>query len=217
VIAGRRGGVALAIAASVAFAIAMHLALVNGLPAGAGALLCLVPLSGFVLWGLKRLQHRLLMVAFVAAVAFALWRGWGVLETHYSDVFFVEHIGINLALAWVFGRTLRRGHEAFITHMARVVHEGMWPPLERYTRRLTLAWTVFFLAIAAASALLYFAGLMSAWSLLVNLVNPVLLVVMFVGEYGLRHRVLPDLERIGIAGTIRACTRHFATRAATPR
>ena len=32
---------------------------------------------------------------------------------------------------------------------------------------------------------------------------------MFVLEYLVRHRVLPDWHRIGVLGTVRACTRHF--------
>jgi len=32
---------------------------------------------------------------------------------------------------------------------------------------------------------------------------------MFVAEYGVRHRVLPNWERVGIFGGIRAFARHF--------
>jgi uncharacterized membrane protein len=217
VIDRRRGGVALAVAASVAFAVAAHMALVDGLPAGAGALLCLVPLGGFALLGIKRLAWRLLALAAIAVLAVASWNGWGLLQHHFTDVFFLEHVGINLALAFVFGRTLAAGRDPLVTRFARVVHGTMSPALLRYTRQVTVAWTVFFLAIAFASVVLYAAGFMAAWSLLANLLNPLLVAAMFVGEYAIRHRVLPDVERIGVMGGLRAFTRHFATRPEAPR
>ena len=214
---GRRGGVALAVLASVAFAIAAHMALVDGLPAGAGALLCLIPLTGLALWGLKRLRLRVLAIAVIAVVAFGLWRGWGLLEHHFFDVFFIEHVGANLALATLFGRTLLPGQDPLVTRFARVVHETMSPALLRYTRQVTVTWTVFFLSMALASTVLYAAGFMAAWSLLANLLSPLLIGSLFVVEYAIRGRVLPDIEHVGILGSIRAFSRHFATRAEAPR
>jgi uncharacterized membrane protein len=212
VIPGRRGAIALAVLGSASFAFATHLALVQGIPAAAGALLCLVPLAGFVAWGLKQLRHRLLMLAAIAAIAVALWRNWALLEHHFPDVIFLEHAAINLTLAFVFGRTLLAGREALVTRFARVVHGGVSPALLAYSRKVTIAWTAFFLAMLLASAVLYAAQWMTAWSLLVNFVNPALLGVMFVVEYAVRHRVLPDLERIGVLGGIMAFSRHFAQR-----
>lgn len=209
---GRRGGIALAAIASVAFAVGVHLALVRDIPPAAGALLCLVPLSGFVLWGLKHPRHRILGAGVVAALAATLWLRWDVLEAHFPDVFFVEHVGINLALAFVFGRTLAAGREPLVSAFARVAHGYTTPAIERYTRGVTLAWTLFFLAMAAASIVLYSMDWMHAWSLLVNAGSPTLIALMFVVEYAIRHRVLPDLERMGILGGIRAFSRHFAAR-----
>jgi hypothetical protein len=41
---------------------------------------------------------------------------------------------------------------------------------------------------------------------------------MFVVEYGVRHRALPNWERVGILGGVRAFSRHFASsRAQAPR
>jgi uncharacterized membrane protein len=217
VTSGRRGGIALAVVGSAAFAIAAHLALVQAIPPAAGALLCLIPLTGFVLWGLKRVHHRMIVVALLLAIAAVLWRNWAALEHRFPDVFFVEHVVANLALASLFGRTLLRGREPLVTRFARLVHGVMPPDLARYTRRVTIAWTVFFLAIALASTVLYAAGWRSAWSLLVNFLNAALVGTMFVAEYAIRHRVLPDLERIGVLGGIRAFSRHVAARAETSR
>lgn len=214
---GRRATVALAVALSAAFALAAHVALVNGAPPALGALLCLVPLAGFALWGLGRLRHRVVAFAAIAAVAAALWQGWDQLERHFPDIFFLEHAGTNLALAVLFGRTLVPGREALVTRFARVVHRTFTPQLERYTRKVTVAWTAFFVAMFATSCGLYAAGWMAAWSLFANLLTPLLIAAMFVVEYAVRHRVLPDLERIGILGGIRAFSRHFSAGAQAPR
>lgn len=214
---GRRGGIALAAIATVAFGVGVHLALVNHIPPAAGALLCLVPLTGFVLWGLKHPRHRVLFGCGVAAVAAILWMRWDILEAHFPDVFYVEHVGINLALALLFGRTLVGGREPLVGTFARVAHGYTTPALQRYTRRVTIAWTLFFLGMALASTVLYAMKWMAAWSLLVNAGSPTLIALMFLVEYAIRHRVLPDLERMGIFGGIRAFSRHFAARAEAPR
>ena len=214
---GRRGLVALAVLASVAFAVGAHLALVQGIPAAAGALLSLIPVAAFVLVFLLRRGHRVLALVAVLAIAAVLWRGWDVFEQRFPDLFFLEHVGINLALAFFFGRTLAAGREPLITGLARVVHGGTTPALLRYTRQVTIAWTVFFLAMALASTVLYAAGLKAAWSLLANVLAPILIAAMFIVEYAVRHRVLPDLERIGVVGSIRAFSRHVGTRAEAPR
>lgn len=195
---------------SVAFAVAAHAALVDGLPPAAGALLSLVPLSLLVLWVFRRTSHRVVALALVTAGVVALAFEFPALERHFPSVFFLEHAGGNLLLATLFGRTLFAGREPLVTSFARVAHGGLTPPLARYTRQVTLAWTVFFLALFAASATLYVSGHRAAWSVLANLLSPVLVGLMFVVEYAIRHLVLPDVERIGILGSVRAFSRHFA-------
>lgn len=214
---GQRASIALAVALSVAFAVTAHLALVDGAPPSVGALLCLVPLAGFALWRLRQARHRILAVAAIALAAVLLWLGWDSLERHFPSVFLIEHVGTNLALAALFGRTLVGGREPLVSRFARMVHRTFTPQLAAYTRKVTLAWTVFFLAMAAISGGLYAAAGMTAWSLFANMVAPLATGAMFAAEYAIRHRVLPDLERIGILGGIRAFSRHFSAGAQAPR
>ena len=61
------------------------------------------------------------------------------------------------------------------------------------------------------SCMLYLAGDLAAWSLFANIASPVLVAAMFVVEYLVRYRVLPNWERTGVLGGIRAFARHFAT------
>ena len=216
--APRRAWVVLLAVLSVAFAVAAHAALVDGLPPAAGALLSLVPLSLLVLWFFRRTGQRIAALAIVVAGVLAVALEWAALERHFPSVFFLEHAGGNLLLALLFGRTLFGGREPLVTSFARIAHGGLTPELARYTRLVTIAWTIFFLALFAASASLYAAGFMAAWSLLANLLSPILVGVMFVVEYGVRHVVLPDIERMGILGGMRAFSRHFRQASAeTPR
>lgn len=211
-----RLGVALAVVLSIAFAVLAHGALVQALPPAVGAALSLVPVSLLLWWALGRNRLRFAALLLLAAAAAALWFGWEQFERYFPNLFFVEHAGANLLLAVIFGRTLAAGREPLCTRFARLMHEHLPPEVERYTRQVTIAWTAFFVALFALSCALYFAGFLSAWSYLVNFLSPLLIGAMFAVEYVVRHRVLPDWERIGVLGGIRAFSRHFqAQRAAT--
>ena len=216
----RRKGLQLALLAvvSVGFALLAHASIVEGLSPTLGALLSLVPASLFLAWMASRTRHRAAAGVALAVVAVAIVLGWPLLERHFQHVFFVEHVAINLALAAVFGRTLFGGRVPLVTHFARMVHGELPAEVARYTRQVTAAWTALFLGIAAASCALYLGGWLAAWSFLANFLNPALLAAMFVLEYVVRHRVLPDWERVGVLGGIRAFSRHFqAARFEAPR
>lgn len=146
----------------------------------------------------------------LALVAGALWWGWSALERHFSDLFFLEHAGVNLLLAIAFGRTLAAGHEPLCTRFATLLHGPLPADVERYTRRVTAAWTAFFLALFTASSVLYLGRFLPAWSLLANILSPMLVAAMFVIEYAVRLRALPHWERAGILSGIRAFSRHLA-------
>jgi uncharacterized membrane protein len=204
-----RSFVAVTVVLSVGYAVLAHAAIIDGVPPALGALLSLVPLAGFALWAGRRSRHRALALALALGAGTALWLGWGTLERHFPSVFFVDHIVINLLLALAFGRTLAGGREPLCTLFARIIHGTLEPDVVRYTRQVTLAWTLFFAVLAALSCTLYLAGFVAAWSLLANILSPLLVGTMFVVEYAIRHRVLPDHKRIGILGGIRAFSRHF--------
>ncbi|CAI8737138.1 putative membrane protein [Methylococcus capsulatus] len=120
--------------------------------------------------------------------------------------YLAEHVGINLILGWGFGSTLLGGREALCTRFARSVHGALPPEVERYSRAVTVAWTVFFGGVAAVSVLLFFAASVHAWSIFVNFVNLPLVVAMFVAEYRLRRRVLPDFPHAPILSGFRSFT-----------
>ena len=206
-----RGLTALAALLAVAFVVFAHAALVDRLPARVGAALSLVPLALLAAWLLRRSRHRVAVVAAIAAATAAGIAFWDELVAHFPSVFFAEHAGANLLLAVLFGRTLLPGHEPLVARFARIVHGTIPPEVERYTRHVTLAWTIFFTTLFTLSCLLYLGGWLAAWAALANIASPLLIGAMFVGEYAIRHRVLPHWERVGIMGGVRAFARHFGS------
>jgi uncharacterized membrane protein len=214
----KRLQVAVVVVLSVTFAVLAHAAIVEGVPPTVGAALSLVPAAILVSWLLTRTRHRAVAGVAILALAIALWLRWPQLERHFPDLFFLEHAGINLLLGFVFGRTLVGGREPLVASFARLVHGQLPPEVQRYARQVTVAWTLFFAALFTASCALYLAGELAAWSFLANIASPLLIAAMFAGEYFVRHRVLPDWERVGILRGIRAFARHFqAARFEAPR
>ena len=210
---GWRGRVvpALGVALLICFAVGAHIAIVHGsrVPA-VGAWLSVLPIVAFVAVPVIRSRRPLSAMLAVAAAVVALWMAWPVLERHFPSVFFLEHAGANLALAIVFGRTLVADREPLCTRFARLLHETLPPDVERYTRQVTIAWTMFFGLMFAVSCVLYLPGFLAVWSLFANILSPILIAAMFIAEYLVRRLVLPKWERTGVLGGIRAFVRHFA-------
>src|SRR5688500_13245021 len=63
-------------------------------------------------------------------------------------LYLAQHAGVHLALGAWFGATLRAGAEPLVTALARRVHT-LTPAMERYSRNVTLAWTLYFVGMAA--------------------------------------------------------------------
>ncbi len=134
---------------------------------------------------------------------------WPTLRQNVPLVFFIQHLGTNLALAMLFGRSLLGGGEALITQLARAVYHGeISERKRRYTRQATLAWTLFFLCNALVSALLWFFAPAYMWSVFANLLSMPLLAAMFVAEHIWRSFALPPEERPSIAQVARAYRMH---------
>ncbi|HEX4330580.1 MAG TPA: hypothetical protein VH040_00455 [Usitatibacter sp.] len=218
--AGGRTRASLAVVAivSACFAAAAHFALLDDLPPALGAVLSLLPVLLLAAWAARRSRRAWLPASVVIAIAAGAWLERSALLRLFPHLFFLEHAGANLVLGMLFGRTLLPGHEPLCTSFARLLHGALPEPVLRYTRAVTAAWTLFFASIFTLSCGLYLSHQLAAWSFLANIVSPVLLVAMFPIEYAVRHRVLPDWERVGVMGSIQAFSRYFAApQAGTPR
>jgi len=200
------------------FAAAAHWSIIGGESRHeAGAWLSLTPVALLVAGALRRVRRAPLRLLAAVAAGLALWFAWPALERNFPKLFFIEHAGAYLVLACVFGRTLARDREPLCARFARMLHGSLPPDVQRYTRQVTIAWTVFFAVVSVFSCGLYLGGFLAAWSLFANILSPLLVAAMFLVEYLVRLRVLPAWERSGILGGIRAFARHFATAQPDPR
>lgn len=177
-----------------------------------GALLALAPfaaVAGAFAW---RSPRRPAMLGLLVLAALALAALWPMLSHNVGWLYFVHHVGTNVLLGIGFGRTLAAGRVTMCTRIAAIMHREVSPALAHYTRRVTLAWTLFFALTAAVSVLLFAFGSLTAWSTFANLLTLPLIALMFAAEYAVRLRVLPE-DRSSIVDAIRAYRRSSA---ATP-
>jgi uncharacterized membrane protein len=119
-------------------------------------------------------------------------------------LYLAQHAGVHLLLALWFGSTLRRGARPLITRVAARVHREMTPAVQGYTRRVTLAWTLYFVGMAIFSVLLFAIAPFGTWAVFANLLTPLAIGAMFGAEHWLRYRLHPEFERVGVLATIRA-------------
>jgi uncharacterized membrane protein len=162
-------------------------------------------------WGWNA-GHRMLAVAgglgvVVLGVLLLGLQGAGGHGIPSRWLYLAQHAGVHLALGAWFGATLRPGAQPLITALARRVHE-LTPAMEQYSRRVTLAWTLYFVGIAVTSLALFALGDFAHWSLLANILTPVLTVAFFVGEYVLRYRLHPEFERVSLQRALQAYRSH---------
>ena len=174
-------------------------------PWGAVALLTpMLAIVAVVTWRSGQRAISLLAAAALAALALKAELGGGLAPEH---LYLAEHVAIHLFLAFTFGVTLRRGAQPLIARLAERVHDGLTPAMERYTRKVTLAWTVYFCAMAALSVAVHALAPFTTWAMFANLLTPLALVAMFVGEYTLRYRLHPEFERASLKDMVRAYSR----------
>jgi uncharacterized membrane protein len=119
----------------------------------------------------------------------------------------VPHAAAYLFMLWFFGRTLKRGSEAFITRLARQLDGPLSPAVEAYTRRLTWVWCAFFAAQLAASALLLAFGTIEAWSLFINVLDLPLVALLFIADYVYRVLRFRGAPQASIVAVVRAYAR----------
>jgi uncharacterized membrane protein len=135
----------------------------------------------------------------------------GALGPWLAWFYYLQHVGMFLALGAWFGATLRPGREALVTRFARHAGQALSASGLAYTRRVTLAWTAFFAAVAGVSTLLFFLAPLEAWSVFANLLTLPLSVAMFAAEYGVRLRAHPELCHGGVMRSVRAFWEHRAS------
>ncbi|MEO7761079.1 MAG: hypothetical protein ABIS68_04105, partial [Casimicrobiaceae bacterium] len=149
--------------------------------------------------------HFRVATVVAAAAAFALlWLYSGVIGRNLALVYFIESTCTNAALGILFGRTLFGGREPLCSQFARFVRGPLEPRVARYSRQITVAWMLYFVAMMVVSIALYVLAPIPVWSTFANLLSLPLLALMFIAEYAIRIRVLPDLPHKPILESVRA-------------
>ncbi len=172
--------------------------------AGLGLLVALTPIMLVALSMAWHARRRAAMLALFCLACVGLFAAWGSLRQHFGLIYWLEHAGSQLILALAFARTLRAGREPMCSYFARMVHGALVPAMEHYTRQLTAAWVVFFGTMAAVSTLLFVVAPIQAWSLFANFFTGPLICTMFVAEYAVRRRLLPNIDHAHILDGIKA-------------
>ena len=200
----RWGKVAGALTLCLAYSIMAHRAATHpapGLWEVVVALFLVLVLAVSLAW---RSEHRpLMLVLCLAGVAGIVSMGdW--LRLHYQWLFFLEHAGMQSLLCIAFGRTLIAGQTPLVSRFAVVVHGPLSPQLQRYTRGVTWAWTLYFGLMASLSVALFSFAPIAWWSGFANLLGVPLVALMFVGDYLVRRCVLPPQDVISVWQAVRA-------------
>lgn len=198
----------------IAWAALAHYGIAGDAPADLSAALATAPIVALVVILLWRVGNPLWIALGGLAILGLLALSWPSLRQNIAVLYYVQHLGTNLALGALFGRSLFGGHDSLVTQFAKLAHDGVISPAKaRYTRQVTIAWTIFFFASAAVSTALFWLAPAAAWSIFANLLSLPLLALMFVGEHLIRHRVLPPDDCSSIADTIRGYRASAARRA----
>jgi len=129
---------------------------------------------------------------------------WSVLLLRLDWIYVCEHVVTNGVMCWFFGHTLFGGRTPIITTLARTIHPTLPEKVLNYTRRVTIAWTLFFALQIVVSLLIFNFSSINAWSIFANILNWPLIGLMFVIEYFFRKRVDPDFPHPTIKQSIEA-------------
>ena len=192
------------VALLVAWAVLAHLGSAGESNSNLSAALGVAALIVIVVLLLWQVRNPVWMFAGGLTVMAGLAFAWPVLRHNIALLYLIQHVGTNLALATLFGRTLFGSGEALVTQFARAVHGELSARKIRYTRGVTIAWTAFFVSVSLVSLTLFVFASAHAWSVFANLLSTPMLAAMFIGEYICRQLMLPPEERTSIADTIRA-------------
>jgi uncharacterized membrane protein len=186
---------------------ASHWLMTAAPPSSWNAVALLAPMLMLIVWmawGARQRVVALVGLAVLAALGLNAALGQGVPQRW---LFVGQHVVIHLALAALFGISLRRGSEALISSVARHVHGHLTPAMARYSRKVTIAWVLYFIGMAAMSVALFLFAPFDAWATFANWLTPLAVALMFGGEHLLRYRLHPEFERVRMVQVIAAYAR----------
>jgi uncharacterized membrane protein len=150
------------------------------------------------LLALSALLHSLVQGRFAAWLTVPVLIGgcWWLVRSSMNVLpLYFPPVLVPAFLAWIFGQTLLPGRTPLIEQLVHLLHAPDAVPEDAalvYARRLTLAWTVLFIGLAATNLALAVFAEPEQWSLFANLIAYVIVVAFFAVEYAYRRRRFPD-------------------------
>ena len=200
-------------AAAVAYAVLAHMSNSTANANTLGTVLAVGPvlfISAALAWRSPYRLPALLICALAAALMYSLWP---LLEQHFSVLFLLQQVSVYSLLGLTFGRTLTGDRVPLCTQWATLVHGVLPQSAVRYTRSVTAAWTLFFAIISITLITLFVLAPLPVWSAFANFCTFPLVGALFVVEYIVRRRALPDMKRAHILDGARA---YLASSRGTP-
>jgi uncharacterized membrane protein len=199
--------IAAAVLVSLAYVLGTHWLMTRAAASPWNVVGVLTPMLAAIAVGAWRGGQHVLGAAATLAIAVLCTQALRGVAIAPSALYLAQHAGIHLFLAVGFGSTLRAGHTPLITTMAARVHRELTPDMVVYTRKVTLAWTLYFVGMATLSVALFAFASFDTWALFANLLTPCSVALMFGAEHLLRYRLHPEFERASIADAIRSYRR----------
>ena len=179
-----------------------------------GALVAIAPVFLIALVLAWRSPRRTSLLSLWILACGGLWWSWPTLEQHFGLVYWLQHVSMQLILFMTFARTLFGGRKPLCTRFAETVHvDPLSPEHVIYARQVTVAWSLFFAAMALVSSALFFLAPLTTWSVFANFLTLPLVALMFIAEYWVRKWALPELRNSHILDAVRA----FRNASARPR
>jgi uncharacterized membrane protein len=185
---------------AIAYPLVSHLGMAFGVPVVPLLWLSLVPLAS-LLAGPRSPWVLAFALLWLVAALLAHLSGNADLLLRLPPVM------ICFSLAGIFGRTLLPGRTPLISSMGERMRGKLPERVARYGQRLTLVWTLFLALLGLECVLLGLYASPFWWSLFTNVINYLLIALLFVLEYPIRRRVLRDLERTSFIASLRGSLR----------
>jgi uncharacterized membrane protein len=95
---------------------------------------------------------------------------------------------MSAAMLCLFAWSLRQP-QSIVERFGRIIYRDFPPEAVAYTRRVTIAWCVFFTINGLIALWTAVAGSWAAWTLYNGFISYVLMGLLFVGEYAVRRRL----------------------------
>lgn len=191
-------------AAAIAYAVVAHATNVSPGERPLGVILALGPLLGLAVALTWRTAYRIPCLCFCLLICGAVVRYWPLFTAYSAWIYLIQQCATYIFLGLMFGASLLQGRTPLCTRFASLVHGPLAPAVVSYTRSVTWVWAVFFVVLTLILIVLFVVAPLSVWSLFANFCTLPLIVAVFVVEYLVRRRVLPDMRHAGILEGVRA-------------